>query len=70
MGSTPLMVLFNVYTVLWPCFAQTLQAACEEEDADAFTDAIKDYDSISRLDQWTTTMLLRVKKRINQDDLK
>jgi len=47
-----------------------LQAACEEEDADAFTDAIKDYDSISRLDQWTTTMLLRVKKRINQDDLK
>jgi len=49
---------------------QNLVGACEEEDADAFTDAIKDYDSISRLDQWTTTMLLRVKKRINQDDLK
>lgn len=49
---------------------KTLVQACEDEDADAFTDAIKDYDTISRLDQWTTTMLLRVKKRINQDDLK
>lgn len=49
---------------------KALIQACEDEDADAYTDAIKEYDSISRLDQWATTMLLRVKKRINQDDLK
>jgi len=49
---------------------KTLLQAIEDEDVDAYTDAIKDYDSISRLDQWNTTMLLRVKKRINQDDLK
>lgn len=66
------------YEELFPQFSdsreckllKSLTQACEEEDADAFTDAIKDYDSISRLDQWTTTMLLRVKKRISQDDLK
>ncbi|WAR18276.1 SNAA-like protein [Mya arenaria] len=62
------------YEELFPQFADAreckLLKACEDEDADAFTDAIKEYDSISRLDQWTTTMLLRVKKRINQDDLK
>lgn len=51
-------------------YIQNLVQACEDEDVDAFTDAIKDYDTISRLDQWTTTMLLRVKKRINEDDLK
>ncbi|KAH3859036.1 alpha-soluble NSF attachment protein-like [Dreissena polymorpha] len=66
------------YEELFPQFAdareskllKSLVQACEDEDADVFTDAIKEYDSISRLDQWTTTMLLRVKKRINQDDLK
>lgn len=66
------------YEELFPQFAdareckllKSLVQACEEEDADAYTDAIKEYDTISRLDQWTTTMLLRVKKRINQDDLK
>ena len=31
----------------------------------------KEFDSISRIDQWTTTMLLRVKKTIEgEDDLK
>lgn len=44
--------------------------AMEEENADAFTDAVKEYDTISRLDQWTTTMLLRVKKSISDDDLR
>lgn len=66
------------YEDLFPQFAdareckllKSLVQSCEDEDVDAFTDAIKDYDSISRLDQWNTTMLLRVKKRISQDDLK
>ena len=47
---------------------QTLIAAIEDQNVDAYTDAVKDYDSISRLDQWTTTMLLRVKKGISEDD--
>ncbi|XP_061394574.1 alpha-soluble NSF attachment protein [Musca vetustissima] len=34
----------------------------EDQNIDGFTDAIKDYDSISRLDQWYTTILLRIKK--------
>lgn len=47
---------------------QTLMEALKEEDVDAFTDAVKDFDSISRLDQWTTTMLLRVKKTMGEDE--
>lgn len=38
----------------------------EEQNSDGFTEAVKDYDSISRLDQWYTTMLLRIKKQVNE----
>lgn len=38
----------------------------EEQDVDGFTDAVKEYDSISRLDQWYTTILLRIKKTIQE----
>lgn len=38
----------------------------EEQDVDGFTDAVKEYDSISRLDQWYTTILLRIKKSIQE----
>lgn len=37
----------------------------EEQNVDGFTEAVKDYDSISRLDQWYTTILLRIKKQVN-----
>ncbi|XP_064624074.1 alpha-soluble NSF attachment protein-like [Lineus longissimus] len=64
------------YEDMFPQFAEareckllkTLMEALKEEDVDTFTDAVKDYDSISRLDQWTTTMLLRVKKTMGEDD--
>ena len=49
---------------------QKLMDAMEEENADAFTDAVKEFDSISRLDQWTTTMLLRIKKNVSDEDLR
>ena len=43
----------------------------EENDVDGFTEVVKEFDSISRLDQWHTTMLLRVKKTIEgEDDMK
>lgn len=29
---------------------------------------VKEYDAISRLDQWLTTMLLRIKKTIQGDE--
>ena len=39
----------------------------EENDADGFTEVVKDYDSISRLDQWFTNILLKIKKQIEAD---
>lgn len=51
---------------------QKLLEAHEEQNSEAFTEAVKEFDSISRLDQWLTTMLLRIKKTIQGDggDLK
>ncbi|XP_031626677.1 alpha-soluble NSF attachment protein [Contarinia nasturtii] len=46
---------------------KTLCEHLEESNIEGFTDAIKDYDSISRLDQWYTTILLRIKKQYNED---
>lgn len=42
--------------------------AHEEQNVESYTEAVKEYDSISRLDQWLTTMLLRVKKTIQGDE--
>lgn len=51
-----------------------LAASIEEEDVEKFTDAIKEFDSMTRLDQWKTTLLLRAKntlkaKEFEDDDL-
>ncbi|KAI3474260.1 hypothetical protein Pfo_029048 [Paulownia fortunei] len=51
-----------------------LAAAFDEEDAAKFTVAVKEFDSISKLDAWRTTLLLRVKesikaKELEEDDL-
>lgn len=49
---------------------QTLQTLCEhleEQNIEGFTETVKDFDSISRLDQWSTTILLRIKKANNDD---
>jgi alpha-soluble NSF attachment protein len=46
---------------------KTLGNALEEEDVEAFTEAVAEYDSVSRLEQWYTTLLLRVKKSISSD---
>lgn len=47
---------------------QTLCEHLEEHNIEGFTDAVKDYDSISRLDQWYTTILLRIKKQHNEEE--
>lgn len=63
------------YCDMYPAFQDTreckllqnLLAAQEEQNAEAFTEAVKEYDSISRLDQWLTTILLRIKKGMNEE---
>ncbi|KAK0408831.1 hypothetical protein QR680_004187 [Steinernema hermaphroditum] len=43
----------------------------EEEDTDAFTEAVQNYDRISRLDEWHTNILVKVKRSIDaEEDLK
>lgn len=46
---------------------QVLMEHMEEQNVDGFTEAVKDYDSISRLDQWYTTILLRIKKTVSDN---
>jgi len=45
-----------------------LVKAYENYDAEAFTQAVVEYDSVSKLDQWKTTILLRIKNSINNED--
>ncbi len=47
---------------------QDLAEAHEAGDAEQFTDAIAEYDSMTRLDAWKTTLLLRSKKLIGAHD--
>ena len=43
---------------------QKIVEAHMEDSVDSFTAAVSDYDAISRLDQWYTTLLLRIKNKI------
>jgi len=47
---------------------KTLGETLEQQDVEAFTEAVKAYDAISRLDPWFTTLLVRVKKQIPVED--
>ncbi|KAL0401124.1 UNVERIFIED_CONTAM: Alpha-soluble NSF attachment protein [Sesamum latifolium] len=70
------------YEELDPTFSGTreyklladLATAVDEEDVAKFTDAVKEYDSMTQLDSLKTTLLLRVKealkaKELEEDDL-
>ncbi|KAI5736274.1 hypothetical protein M8J76_001618 [Diaphorina citri] len=64
------------YIDLSPAFQDTreykfllkLIESLEEEDSDAFSETVKEFDSISRLDQWYTTMLLKIKRQISTNE--
>uniref|UniRef100_A0A8C9SUJ9 Beta-soluble NSF attachment protein-like n=1 Tax=Scleropages formosus TaxID=113540 RepID=A0A8C9SUJ9_SCLFO len=64
------------YEEMFPAFSDSreckllkkLLEAHEEHNSEAFTEAVKEYDSLSRIDQWLTTMLLRIKKTIQGDE--
>jgi len=64
------------YEELYPAFGDSresklikaLGAALEEQDVEAFTATSQAHDSVSRLDNFHTTLLLRVKKQIPVED--
>ncbi|XP_008311442.1 N-ethylmaleimide-sensitive factor attachment protein, beta b isoform X2 [Cynoglossus semilaevis] len=64
------------YEEMFPAFSDSreckllkkLLEAYEEQNSEGFTDAVKEFDSISRLDQWHTTILLRIKKNIQGEE--
>jgi len=63
------------YEEQYPAFSDSREAKLvkalvkhlEDEDVDAFTEEVKSFDQVSRLDQWYTTILLRIKKQIPDD---
>jgi alpha-soluble NSF attachment protein len=50
-------------------FLQDLATAIDEVDTVKFTDVVKEFDSMSRLDQWKTTLLLRAKKALQSKEV-
>ncbi|WPH03998.1 Hypothetical protein R9X50_00688200 [Acrodontium crateriforme] len=62
------------YRDLDPAFTQTrehqllvdLSEACEEGDQEKFADKLFQFDQMSKLDKWKTTILLRVKESIEE----
>jgi len=64
------------YSQMFPAFddsreyklLQSIIEAHKEESPEQFTTAVSEYDAISRLDQWYTTILLRIKNSIGGGD--
>jgi len=48
-------------------FLAELIEACSNYDVEAFQKAIFDYDSITRLDQWYTSQLLKIKQQLDKE---
>jgi len=49
-------------------FLEKMIEAYEKYDVDAFTNAIREFDNITKLDSWKTNLLLRVKNNINKEE--
>lgn len=39
-------------------------------DVEQFTQVVYEYDKLTRLDSWKTAILLKIKKSVEQDDLR
>ena len=48
-------------------FAKALIEAIEAGDTEAFTGAVFEYDRISKLDNWKTAILLKIKRTIQEE---
>ncbi|KAJ0101717.1 hypothetical protein Patl1_06714 [Pistacia atlantica] len=46
-----------------------IAASIDEEDIGKFTDVVKEFDSMTPLDSWKTTLLLRVKEKLKAKEL-
>ncbi|KAK6256352.1 hypothetical protein SCA6_017657 [Theobroma cacao] len=65
------------YQELDPTFSGTrecklladIASAIDEEDVTKFTDVVKEFDSMTPLDSWKTTLLLRVKEKLKAKEL-
>ncbi|TKY56925.1 Alpha-soluble NSF attachment protein 2 [Spatholobus suberectus] len=65
------------YQELDPTFSGTreyrlladIAAAIDEEDVGKFTEVVKEFDSMTPLDSWKTTLLLRVKEKLKAKEL-
>lgn len=47
---------------------EAVVAAVDEGDVEAFTNHVYEYDSLSKLDEWKTAMLLKIKNNIKAED--
>ncbi|VDQ16818.1 unnamed protein product, partial [Trichobilharzia regenti] len=45
-----------------------LSDALEQENVEAYTVAVQEYDNITRLEPWITSLLLKLKKTISEEE--
>jgi len=50
-------------------FLRDVLAAVQENDVEKFTSIVMEYDSISKLDNWKTSVLLKVKNNMKNEQL-
>ncbi|XP_005099209.1 alpha-soluble NSF attachment protein [Aplysia californica] len=75
MDTANAQLAIKKYEEMFPAFGDSreckliknLLQAVEDDNVDQFTEALKEFDSISRLDPFLTTLLLRVKKQLNAE---
>ena len=49
-------------------FLEKMTDAYEKNDADAFTNAVREFDNIIKLDAWKTNLLLKIKNHMNKEE--
>jgi len=49
-------------------FLLEIVKACKEYDVEAFTSAVIEFDTITKLDSWKTTIMLKIKQSIKEED--
>jgi alpha-soluble NSF attachment protein len=49
-------------------FLQDIVAAVDNTDVETFTNVVADFDQISKLDAWKTSMLLKIKQKMRDED--
>jgi len=75
-GSTNAKQQMERYMILSPAFEDSreckligkLVKAFDESSSDEFAESVAHYDRITRLDEWLTSMLLRIKNLISRDE--